>query len=85
VLADAGLIEEASEHARDRRDRVWVARAPTGANAMLSQRLVWLTAVELGVLVERIEAVISAAVDAHDREDPDSRSWQIGVLAIDAS
>lgn len=26
VLADAGLIEEAPEHARDRRDRVWKAR-----------------------------------------------------------
>lgn len=25
VLADAGLIEEAPEHARDKRDRVWVA------------------------------------------------------------
>src|SRR3954454_8791847 len=25
VLADAGLIEEAPEHARDRRDRVWTA------------------------------------------------------------
>src|SRR5690606_16171381 len=25
VLADAGLIEEAPEHARDRRDRVWKA------------------------------------------------------------
>lgn len=26
VLADAGLIEEAPEHARDRRDRVWKSR-----------------------------------------------------------
>jgi DNA-binding transcriptional ArsR family regulator len=83
VLADAGFIAEAPEHSRDRRERVWVARTPTEVHTVFRQRSVRLTAVELGVLVERIEGLISAAVHAHDRDDPDGRSWQIDLLAAD--
>lgn len=84
VLAEAGLIEEAPEHARDRRDRVWVARTPTEVHeTTFSQRSVRLTAAEFNALVERIDNVISEAVDAHDRNDPDGRSWQIDLLAVD--
>ncbi|CAH0172659.1 hypothetical protein SRABI76_01322 [Microbacterium oxydans] len=83
VLAEAGFIEEAPEHARDRRDRVWVVRAPVEVRTMFSQRAVRLTPAELDALTERIEGVISTAVDAHDRNDPDGRSWQIDLLAVD--
>jgi len=83
VLADAGLIEEAPEHSRDRRDRVWVARAPTEVHAMFSPRSVRLTTAEFSALAERMEGVMSAAADAHDRDDPGSRSWQIALLAAD--
>lgn len=83
VLADAGLIEEAPEHARDRRDRVWVVRAPDAVHTTFSQRSVRLTAAEFDALAERIEGVISAAADAHDCDDPGSRSWQIALLAAD--
>lgn len=83
VLADAGLIEEAPEHARDRRDRVWVVRAPDTVRTTFSQRSVRLTAAEFDALAERIEGLISAAADAHDHDDPGSRSWQIALLAAD--
>jgi DNA-binding transcriptional ArsR family regulator len=130
VLADAGLIEEAPEHARDRRDRVWVARRQalnlggpenpvadevlggvmlnavaeehhdmlrrvlawspeyisgrtTEVHATFSQRSVRLTGAEFDALMERIEDVMTEAVEAHDRDDPDSRPWQIDLLAAD--
>ncbi|MCK2035191.1 helix-turn-helix domain-containing protein [Microbacterium sp. SSW1-49] len=130
VLADAQLIEEAPEHARDRRDRVWVARRQalsvggpespvpdevlggvminalaeehnemlrrvlawtpeyisgrtTETHAAFSQRSVRLTGAEFDALIERIDDVVSAAVEAHDPADPDSRPWQIDLLAAD--
>ena len=130
VLADAALIEEAPERARDRRDRVWVARRQslsvggpenpvadevlggvminavaeehsdllrrvlawtpeyisgrtTETHAALSQRSVRLTGAEFDALHQRIEDVMSEAVEAHDRDDPDSRPWQIDLLAAD--
>lgn len=130
VLADATLIEEAPEHARDRRDRVWRARhqalslggpespvldeALSGVmlgalaeehqelmrrviawtpeyisgrtaevHAAFSQRSLRLTGAEFDALVDRIEDVMTEAVAAHDPEDPDSRPWQIDVLAAD--
>ena len=130
ALADAGLIEEAPEHARDRRDRVWVARhqalslggpespvpdeALSGVmigalaeehqdmlrrvmawtpeyvsgrtsevHATFSQRTVRLTPAEFDAVIERIEDVLSEAVEAHDRADPDSRPWQLDILAAD--
>lgn len=130
VLADAGLIEEAPEHARDRRDRVWVGRKlalnlggpespvpdealgsvmirslaedhqdmmrrvvewtpeyvagrATGVHAAFVQRVVRLTTDEFSALLERIDEVITEAVDAHDQDDPDGRAWQMDLLAAD--
>jgi DNA-binding transcriptional ArsR family regulator len=130
VLADAGLIDEAPERARDRRDRVWVARRQAlslggpespvtdevlsgvmvsaiaeehqellrrvvawtpeyisgrtaDVHATFSQRSVRLTGPEFDALMERIEDVMTEAVDAHDRDDPDSRPWQVDILAAD--
>ncbi|WP_311243849.1 helix-turn-helix domain-containing protein [Microbacterium sp. WCS2018Hpa-23] len=130
VLADAGLIEEAPEHARDRRDRVWKSRRgsfnvgdpehpvpdealgtamvrsvaddhqdmlsrviawtpeylsgrATEARAHFSQRMVRLTESEFEAVMERVQEVITEAVDAHDKDDPAGRSWQVDVLAAD--
>jgi DNA-binding transcriptional ArsR family regulator len=130
VLADAGLIEEAPEHARDRRDRVWKSRkgamsvggpehpVPDEAlgsamirsiaddhqammarviawtpeyvsgrtaevHAAFSQRMVRLTEAEFDALMDRVQDVISDAVDAHDKDDPAGRPWQIDILAAD--
>jgi predicted ArsR family transcriptional regulator len=130
VLADAGLIEEAPERARDRRDRVWQARhqalslggpespvpdealsgvmlgviaeehqelmrrviawtpeyvsgRTTEVHATFSQRVVRLTPAEFEAMLERVEDVMSEAVEAHDPNDPDSRPWQVDVLAAD--
>ena len=130
VLADAGLIEEAPEHARDRRDRVWKSRKgsinlggpehpvpdealgtamvrslaedhqemmarviawtpeylsgrATEIHAAFSQRMVRLTESEFDAAMERVQEVITEAVDAHDPNDPDGRPWQIDILAAD--
>lgn len=130
VLADAGLIEEAPEHARDRRDRVWKSRRgsfnvgdpehpvpdealgtamvhsvaddhqdmlsrviawtpeylsgrATEMHAAFSQRIVRLTEAEFEAVMDRVQEVITEAVDAHDEEDPAGRPWQIDVLAAD--
>lgn len=130
VLADAGLIEEAPEHARDRRDRVWKSRRgsfnvggpehpvpdealgtamvrsvaddhqdmlsrviawtpeylsgrATEVRAHFSQRMVRLTEAEFEAVMERVQEVITEAVDAHDKGDPAGRSWQIDILAAD--
>lgn len=130
VLADAGLIEEAPEHARDRRDRVWKSRRgsfnvggpehpvpdealgtamvrsvaddhqdmlsrviawtpeylsgrATEVRAHFSQRMVRLTEAEFDAVMERVQEVITEAVDAHDKGDPAGRSWQIDILAAD--
>ncbi|WP_431074818.1 winged helix-turn-helix domain-containing protein [Microbacterium phyllosphaerae] len=130
VLADAGLIEEAPEHARDRRDRVWKSRRgsfnvggpehpvpdealgtamvrsvaddhqdmlsrviswtpeylsgrATEVRAHFSQRMVRLTEAEFEAVMERVQEVITEAVDAHDKDDPAGRSWQVDILAAD--
>lgn len=130
VLADAGLIEEAPEHARDRRDRVWKSRRgsfnvgdpehpvpdealgtamvrsvaddhqdmlsrviawtpeylsgrATEVRAHFSQRMVRLTESEFEAVMERVQEVITEAVDAHDKGDPAGRSWQVDILAAD--
>lgn len=130
VLADAGLIEEAPEHARDRRDRVWKSRRgsfnvgdpehpvpdealgtamvrsvaddhqdmlsrviawtpeylsgrATEMHAAFSQRMVRLTEAEFEAVMDRVQEVITEAVDAHDKDDPAGRSWQVDVLAAD--
>lgn len=130
VLADAGLIEEAPEHARDRRDRVWKSRRgsfnvgdpehpvpdealgtamvrsvaddhqdmlsrviawtpeylsgrATEVRAHFSQRMVRLTEAEFEAVMDRVQEVITEAVDAHDKDDPAGRSWQVDVLAAD--
>ncbi|MGJ0390192.1 helix-turn-helix domain-containing protein [Microbacterium sp. CGR1] len=130
VLADAGLIEEAPEHARDRRDRVWKSRRgsfnvggpehpvpdealgtamvrsvaddhqdmlsrviawtpeylsgrATEVRAHFSQRMVRLTEAEFEAVMERVQEVVTEAVDAHDKDDPAGRSWQIDILAAD--
>ncbi|KQR39864.1 helix-turn-helix domain-containing protein [Microbacterium sp. Leaf159] len=130
VLADAGLIEEAPEHARDRRDRVWkprrgsfnvggpehpvpdealgtamvrsvaddhqdmlsrvIAWTPeylsgraTEVRAHFSQRMVRLTEAEFEAVMERVQEVVTEAVDAHDKDDPAGCSWQIDILAAD--
>ncbi|CAH0209990.1 hypothetical protein SRABI76_02237 [Microbacterium oxydans] len=130
VLADAGLIDEAPERARDRRDRVWAARRQAlslggperpvtdevlsgvmvsaiadehqellrrvlawtpeyisgrtaEVHATFSQRSLRLTGAEFDALIERINDVMTEAVDAHDGDDPDSRPWQVDILAAD--
>ena len=130
VLADAGLIEEAPEHARDRRDRVWKSRRgsfnvgdpehpvpdealgtamvrsvaddhqdmlsrviawtpeylsgrATEVRAHFSQRMVRLTESEFEAVMERVQEVITEAVDAHDKDDPAGRAWQVDILAAD--
>ncbi|WP_120494812.1 helix-turn-helix domain-containing protein [Microbacterium phyllosphaerae] len=130
VLADAGLIEEAPEHARDRRDRVWKSRRgsfnvggpehpvpdealgtamvrsvaddhqdmlsrviawtpeylsgrATEVRAHFSQRMVRLTEAEFEAVMERVQEVVTEAVDAHDKGDTAGRSWQIDILAAD--
>ncbi|TDE91748.1 ArsR family transcriptional regulator [Occultella glacieicola] len=130
VLADAGLIAEAPERARDRRDRVWTrvsgayslgtpehpvedealggvlmrtvvddhhelvrrvaAWAPeyvtgraTDVHALFTQRTVRLTPAEFEAMMTKVEDVMRAAVDAHDSDDPDGRSWDIDTVAAD--
>lgn len=130
VLADAGLIEEAPEHARDRRDRVWKAvpgawslgdrEHPLADEALgntvlqlisaehiaMVQRLVaWapefasgrdaavhgtftrssahLTEAEFNQLVEQMHELIAAAKANHDADAPDSRYFEIDIVAAD--
>lgn len=130
ALADAGLIEEAPEKARDRRDRVWTSRKgalnvggpenPVADEALGSaviaalaedhqdlirrvvawtpeyvsgrtaevhaafmQRAIRLTESEFDAVMEKINAVLSAADDAHDDTDPDGRYWQLDLVAAD--
>ncbi|WP_309104526.1 helix-turn-helix domain-containing protein [Microbacterium sp.] len=130
ALADAGLIREAPERARDRRDRVWThvksalnlgdPRTPVAdeqlGNAVLAavaedhqellrRALAWsseyvtgresevhgtftqqhirLTSAEFKALMEQIAHAVNAAEEAHERDDPDARLWQIDLLAAD--
>jgi DNA-binding transcriptional ArsR family regulator len=130
VLADAGLIEEAPEHARDRRDRVWKSRKgsinlggpehpvpdealgiamvhslaedhqdtmarviawtpeylsgrTTEVHAAFVQQMVRLTEAEFDAVMERVRQVITEAAEAHDKDDPAGRPWQIDILAAD--
>ena len=130
VLADAGLIEEAPEHARDKRDRVWKATAESWnvgspehpiadeelggvlMNAladdhleMLRRVMAWapeyvsgrdpvvhgtfsqanlrLTEAEFKEIERRIHEVIRDAQDAHDPDDPATRSWSLDIVAAD--
>ncbi|MGQ7312764.1 helix-turn-helix domain-containing protein [Microbacterium arabinogalactanolyticum] len=133
VMADAGLIVEAPEHARDGRDRVWTPireslnvgspEAPVADVALgnvviaalaedhqkLVQRVVSyalenlaggrdgvehgtlaihnlrLTDAEYEQLTKKLGRVISEAEAAHDRSAPDSRFWQIDIVAADES
>lgn len=65
VLADAEIIEEAPEHARDRRDRVWTMRAagwdvgspdhPVADEALGGAVTQWVGA-ELHALIQRVVA-----------------------------
>ncbi|MFE6996284.1 helix-turn-helix domain-containing protein [Microbacterium sp. NPDC057659] len=130
VMADAGLIVEAPEKARDGRDRVWtpikeslnvgspghpVADAALGNvviaalaedHQKLLQRVVAyavenmaggeasehgtlaihnlrLTGSEYEELAKSLSRLISEAEAAHDRSAPDSRFWQIDIVAAD--
>jgi len=130
VLADAGLIEEAPEHARDKRDRVWkgiegswivgspeqpivdeqastalmasladdhvellrrvVRWAPeygTGRDAAthgtFSQRNLRLTEAQFVEIEKRIDAVIREVAAGSDPDDPDSRFWNLDIIAAD--
>lgn len=75
VLADAGLINEAPEHARDRRDRVWTAR-PGGwslgdpehpvADEALGNTVMQLIATEHLEVVRRIMAWAPEFVSGRD-------------------
>ncbi|WP_243228688.1 transcriptional regulator [Microbacterium sp. CIAB417] len=129
VLADAGIIVEAPEQARDGRDRVWtpirdslsigagadaeeielgntviaaiaedhtelvrrvvahsVATAgdpDPGTHATLMVSNLHLTEAEFGALRDALSRLIREAERSHDRSDPDSRMWQIDVVAAD--
>lgn len=130
VLADAGLIAEAPEHARDARDRVWTPikesltlRSSPGqeedvalGNAFIAalaedhdelvRRVVayslsaasmedphthaslmvsnlHLTESEYLALRDTLSQAIVAAEETHDRTAPDSRLWQIDIVAAD--
>ncbi|MGM1018322.1 MAG: helix-turn-helix domain-containing protein [Actinomycetota bacterium] len=132
VLADAGLIVEAPEQARDRRDRVWtytkraltiggpgqpvadeqlgnvviaglveehqdlvrrllawspeyVAGRTTEIHGTFIQRTLRLTPTEFEKLLVALQEVMQAADDAHDPADPDSRSWELDIVAADDS
>lgn len=132
VLADAGLIVEAPEQARDRRDRVWtqtkkaltiggpgqsvvdeelgnaviaglveehqdllrrllawspeyVAGRTTETHGTFIQRTLRLTPTEFEKLLVTLQEVMQAADDAHDPTDPDSRSWELDIVAADDS
>lgn len=130
VLAEAGLIEEAPEHARDKRDRVWKA-TPESWNVgspehpiadeelggvlmnaladdhvtMMRRVMAWapeyvsgrdpvvhgtfsqanlrLTEAEFKEIERRIHEVIRDAQDAHDPDDPATRSWSLDIVAAD--
>lgn len=130
VLADAGLIEEAPEHARDRRDRVWKAIEGSwnvGSPAhpvedemlggalmsalaedhfeMVQRVLAWvpeyvtgrdpephgtfsqhnlrLNPEEYRDMEKRIHTVIKEVTDAHDPNDPDTRTWTLDIIGAD--
>ena len=135
VLADAGLLVEAPEFARDRRDRVWkgqsasvklggpeapiddpalgdavlaaliddhqdlvrrmvswtpdyMAGRTTELHAEFSQKTLRLTEAEFVALLERIDEVTREFSEAHDlahpdRDDPETRIWNIDIIAAD--
>lgn len=130
VLADAGLIEEAPEKARDGRDRVWkvsegswslgnaehpvadetlgnaviqlfvaehhelvrrvAAWAPeyttgreTHVHGTFTRSSTHLTEAEFVELMAVIQKAISDAEDAHDENAPDTRSFDIDIIAAD--
>jgi len=130
VLADAGLLAEAPEHARDKRDRVWktnegswsvgspenpiedeqlgaallssladdhldmvrrvvrysrdyiTGREPA-THGMFSQFNLRLTEAEFDAMEQRIADVIRQAEDAHDADAPDTRFWNLDIIAAD--
>jgi len=135
VLADAGLLVEAPEFARDRRDRVWKGQAAsvqlggpeapiddpalgdavlaaliddhydlvrrmvswtpdymagrtTEMHAEFSQKTLRLTEAEFVALIDRFAEVAHEFAEAHerahpDRDDPDTRIWNIDIIAAD--
>ena len=130
VLADAGLIHEAPEYARDRRDRVWAATrgsqsigsptAPVADEALglsvlqslaedhqqvLSRLVAWapeyvagrdaevhgtftrmsvrLTPAPFEELLKDFSDRVDQARETADKSDPDSRLWQIDIVAAD--
>lgn len=130
VLADAGLIEEAPEHARDKRDRVWkgvegswtvgspehpfadeqvgtalmasladdhvellrrVMRwAPeytsgrdAATHGTFSQRNLRLTEAQFIEIEKRIDEVITEVAATTDPDDPDTRFWNLDIIAAD--
>lgn len=130
VLADAGLIEEAPERARDRRDRVWkaakgawavgspehpvadellggalmsaladdhiellrrvmawapeyVAGRDPEVHGTFSQRIMRLTSAEFTELERRVQEAIKEIEDAHDPDDPQTRTWALDIIAAD--
>lgn len=135
VLADAGLLVEAPEFARDRRDRVWkgqsasvklggpeapiddpalgdavlaaliddhydlvrrmvswtpdyMAGRTTELHAEFSQKTLRLTEAEFVAMMERINEISREFAEAHDlahpdRNDPETRIWNIDIIAAD--
>lgn len=130
VLADAGLIHEAPEHARDRRDRVWAATSgsqtlgspkdPVADEALglsvlqslagdhqqvLSRLVAWapeyvsgrdteihgtftrmsvrLTPAQFMQIMEEFGERVDHIRDTADKSDPESRLWQIDIVAAD--
>ncbi|MGM7699919.1 winged helix-turn-helix domain-containing protein [Microbacterium sp. A84] len=130
VLANAGLIEEAPERARDRRDRVWTAvegawsigsparpvedemlggalmsalaedhfdmvrrvlewvpEYVTGRDpephGTFSQHNLRLNSAEYAAMEKRIHEAIKEVTDAHDADDPDTRTWTLDIIGAD--
>lgn len=135
ALADVGLLEEAPEKARDKRDRVWTGRPqsislggpdnpiPDEAlasaalqaiaedhydlvrrmlawspayiagetdelHAEFSQSTIRLTEAEFREMVKRISEIGTEFEEAHKRnhpdpDDPEARTWQIDIVAVD--
>jgi hypothetical protein len=66
----------------------YMAGRTTEMHAEFSQRTVRLTEAEFVTMIDRFGEVAKEIVDAHDlahpdRDDPDTRVWNIDIIAAD--
>ena len=70
-----------------RRVLAWAPEYVSGRDAdvhgTFSQRIMRLTAAEFSDLERRIQEVIKEVEDAHDPDDPETRSWSLDIIAAD--